>query len=842
MFAGNLLKLFNLGGLIILLSLLLAACSTPATTPEPTPEVPVAEPRPTPEPTQLYPLAEPTPNVPNTPTSTPEPTDTAPSTPPTPTPELSGLITDIQIPGGRTYEKGILAAGETVHIDRDYSFTHVPAVLEGQEFIRSANDDKEVAADDFLTFTLSQDAIVYVLYDMRSITLPEWLADDSWELIDQFVVTDDVIRRVYKREFPAGQVTLGGNAQPPMAGSGTNYNVVVRPADDLPPEETLTTDDLINIGVEFAVNHVVYNQEMLDQYMDEGQLVGYVQPQDSFMLLSGNNSGEIDTDLLNSWAATLREQYPASNLYAATSGINNVRMGAIGLDNDLFAGLMMVYEPNQDNAPEFTWEMSETKLIWKEAADIIGSNGLEPWGKPSGRSLPGTFTRYFGNWDYGVLAAVMSGVNVQTQGSCRKGELNRALPYLIQQFRGVQANSDLFVQVTVASDQINYSEPEDAIFCAQTGWSYPEVDGVTMWWSPSSVDEVERFLELRKEQFLSEEVQNSPVDPAPEMTPVPSPTPTPEPEPTPPPTAAPDPTAAPVSAPVGGSGPGQFTEPRGIAIDTQSSKVFVADTGNHRIQVFNQTGLFLFEWGSQGSGPGQFEEPSAIAIDSTNSKVYVADTGNHRIQVFNQTGLFLFEWGSQGNGPGQFKEPSGIAINSNSGKVYVADTGNDRVQVFSGSGMLFFVWGERGNDEAQFKSPSDIAFDPDTNKLYVLDSRNHRIQVLYENGIFDDRWGRRGDTSGRLRNPSNIEFHPLNNYLYVTDTGNQRVQVFDIAGGVVFEWRIPSGGEAQFSEITGIAANPDNGQIYVVDAGNHRVQVFSQGGTYSLSWGNQQEQ
>jgi hypothetical protein len=103
----------------------------------------------------------------------------------------------------------------------------------------------------------------------------------------------------------------------------------------------------------------------------------------------------------------------------------------------------------------------------------------------------------------------MSGVNIQTQGSCRKDELNRALQYLIEQYRGAQTTSDLFVQVTVASDQINYTEPEDAIFCAQTGWGYPEVDGVTMWGSPESVDQAERFLELREERFLSTEAQTS---------------------------------------------------------------------------------------------------------------------------------------------------------------------------------------------------------------------------------------------------------------------------------------------------------------------------------------------
>ena len=512
----RLIRLSALEMSLTLLVLLSVACNAGATpTPMPTQSpslareptstpIPPVTPTPTPEPTSLGPLSTPTPTATDTPA--PEPTRTPQPKDPTPTPAPSALITKIDVSNGKKYQKDVLTTGKPAYTDREYTFTNIPAVLEGQELIRTANDDKDVTADDFLTFTLTSDAIVYVLYDMRSITLPEWLADGSWEMTNNFVVTDDVIRRVYKKAFRAGEVTLGGNAQPPMTGPMSNYNVVARPADIAFSEPSLTSSG----GVEFAVKHVVYNQGMLDQYI-RGQLAGYVHPQDSFMLVSGNNSGNIDTQLLNSWAATLRKQYPEATLYAATSGMNNVRRGAIGLD--LFAGLMMVYEPNQDNAPEFSWEMAQTRLIWEEAADIIGSSGLEPWGKPSGRSLPGG--TYFGDWDYGVLAAVMSGVNVQTQGSCRKDELNRALQYLIEQYRGAQATSDLFVQVTVASDQTNYAAPEDAIYCAQTGWAYPEVDGVTMWWSPGSLDQAKRFLELREEQFLLEEGQTSAVDPIP---------------------------------------------------------------------------------------------------------------------------------------------------------------------------------------------------------------------------------------------------------------------------------------------------------------------------------------
>ena len=83
---------------------------------------------------------------------------------------------------------------------------------------------------DFLTFTLTADATVYVLYDDRVVILPAWLDDGTWMLTSDIVGTNDVARRVYKKVFSAGIVALGGNAMPPMSGANSNYNVVAIPS------------------------------------------------------------------------------------------------------------------------------------------------------------------------------------------------------------------------------------------------------------------------------------------------------------------------------------------------------------------------------------------------------------------------------------------------------------------------------------------------------------------------------------------------------------------------------------------------------------------------------------
>jgi len=121
----------------------------------------------------------------------------------------------------------------------------------------------------------------------------------------------------------------------------------------------------------------------------------------------------------------------------------------------------------------------------------------------------------------------------------------------------------------------------------------------------------------------------------------------------------------------------------------------VADTWNHRIQKFTLEGEFVTEWGHEEfnpetTDPMAFYGPRGIAVDSQGN-VYVADTGNKRIVVFNSDGEFLEQISTGGNLAGQLDEPVGIAV-TDEGNVYVADTWNQRVQVFDASGQFLDTW------------------------------------------------------------------------------------------------------------------------------------------------------
>ena len=112
----------------------------------------------------------------------------------------------------------------------------------------------------------------------------------------------------------------------------------------------------------------------------------------------------------------------------------------------------------------------------------------------------------------------------------------------------------------------------------------------------------------------------------------------------------------------------------GIACDS-SGNVYVFDSGDSKVKVFDQNGVFVRQWGTVGSGDGQFGAGpygylQMIAVDK-NSQVYVCDPGNTRVQVFDSNGNFLRKWGQQGNLPGQFSanRPTAVFVSKN-GSVY----------------------------------------------------------------------------------------------------------------------------------------------------------------------------
>jgi sugar lactone lactonase YvrE len=119
---------------------------------------------------------------------------------------------------------------------------------------------------------------------------------------------------------------------------------------------------------------------------------------------------------------------------------------------------------------------------------------------------------------------------------------------------------------------------------------------------------------------------------------------------------------------VSGSGPAHFDQPTDVVV-APNGDLFVTDSHrngkNNRVVHFTKDGTFVREWGRKGTGPGEFSEPHTIAMDSR-GRLFVGDRENNRIQIFDQSGKFLEDWR-------QFGRPSGIAITQDD-TIYVADS------------------------------------------------------------------------------------------------------------------------------------------------------------------------
>ncbi len=164
----------------------------------------------------------------------------------------------------------------------------------------------------------------------------------------------------------------------------------------------------------------------------------------------------------------------------------------------------------------------------------------------------------------------------------------------------------------------------------------------------------------------------------------------------------------------GGSGDREFRQPEALATDSAGNLV-VADTGNHRILKLDANGDLIWKLGGvdsagepwAGTAMGEFNSPRAVCTDSENN-VYVCDSLNCRVQIFDADGNQLLIFGSQGPGYGQFggEGPLGITIDEN-GYLLVSDShtaigGNHRVQKLDRDGQFVTQFGSHGTGLGQF--------------------------------------------------------------------------------------------------------------------------------------------
>jgi sugar lactone lactonase YvrE len=274
--------------------------------------------------------------------------------------------------------------------------------------------------------------------------------------------------------------------------------------------------------------------------------------------------------------------------------------------------------------------------------------------------------------------------------------------------------------------------------------------------------------------------------------------------------------------------PGTLAYPMGITV--RKTRVLVADDQNHRVVVFDTGGRQLQTIGTKGTGPGQLANPYDVAADAQ-GRVFVADDLNQRIVRYSTLPNYVYRarWGSYGPGPGQLAYPRGIATDQ-AGLVYVANTGNDRVDVFDNGGKLVRTMGRSGRASGQFDEPTGVAADASGIRV-VTDAVNGRVQLLGPDGSVVAVWGSPNPGPTILPDPVAAAFDSAGN-AYVLDGRRSRIIVFSRATGQPVRTIASEGsGPGKLLDPSALAMTP-GGTIVVADTGNERLARFRTDGTY----------
>ena len=175
-------------------------------------------------------------------------------------------------------------------------------------------------------------------------------------------------------------------------------------------------------------------------------------------------------------------------------------------------------------------------------------------------------------------------------------------------------------------------------------------------------------------------------------------------------------------------GPGEFKNPSGMVYDDARERLYLADTKNNVIRVFDKDGKALFTVGKQrGQGDGEFNFPSYLALDRQ-GRLFVVDSFNFRVQIFDPNGNYIKKFGRLGDSSGQFSRPAGIGVDSED-HVYVVDTAFNNFQIFSEDGKLLLWVGQGGKKSGEFALPTGMYIDKE-DRIYICDTFSRRVQVF----------------------------------------------------------------------------------------------------------------
>lgn len=238
--------------------------------------------------------------------------------------------------------------------------------------------------------------------------------------------------------------------------------------------------------------------------------------------------------------------------------------------------------------------------------------------------------------------------------------------------------------------------------------------------------------------------------------------------------------------------------PAGLAIDCYGSIYFSNPDGDQvwRIDACDGSSAPLPCVGGTGAQVSQFSSPRGLLVPHGRPSLFVVDSGNHRVQVFDLKNLQLVEILGQANSaatpqpgsqPGQFNTPWTLAGDSQD-NVYVVDYGNQRVQKFSAIGAVVPSFWEQMQASSLLRQPADIAVreQDGTTWIFILDTSFNTIFVFDQDGnpILDADSQVLTITNPALQQPMGLAV--AGNALYVGGNNRRRIFRFQIGKTISF--------------------------------------------------------
>lgn len=218
-----------------------------------------------------------------------------------------------------------------------------------------------------------------------------------------------------------------------------------------------------------------------------------------------------------------------------------------------------------------------------------------------------------------------------------------------------------------------------------------------------------------------------------------------------------------------------LSTPVGLAVD--NDRVYVTDSS---------LGVFVIEAGADEVVPVKLDPPpkraTGVAYNTKTKSLYIVDTVEHSVKVYDDQGKLINTIGKRGQEKGEFNYPTMLWLDKKQ-NLYVADSLNFRIQIFSADGALLRQFGEAGTATGRQSRPKGVATDK-FGHIYVVDSLVHAVQVFSQEGKFLLNFGGQGGDYGEFWLPTGIFIGGKNDTtIYIADSYNQRLQVFSYVGG-----------------------------------------------------------